>query len=328
VLAAVVNEHGPPDVLRAETVPDPTRGPGQVLVDLRAAALNRRDTYVRSGATPAHRFPLPLILGSDGAGVRRDTGDEVVILPSLDWGSREDAPGEGFRILGGPDNGTYAELIAVPETNCFPKPRHLTWQEAAAFPLAALTAYRALFARARLEAGETVLVLGIGSGTSTFAMLLAHQAGARVLVTSSSDEKLGRAAELYAVEGVNYTRGDWAQEVLDRTGGAGVDVVVDAIGSTWPDSLRCLRKGGRLVAFGATGGPEATLGVRAVFGGHCSILGTSMGSPRDFADLLRMVERPGFHPVIDSVRPLGEAAGAHERMEAAAHFGKLVLEIR
>jgi NADPH:quinone reductase-like Zn-dependent oxidoreductase len=327
VLATVLAEHGPPDVLRVETFPDPAPGPGEVVVELRAAALNRRDTYVRAGASPAHRFPLPLVLGSDGAGVRRDTGEEVVLLPSLDWGAREDAPGEGFRILGGPENGTYAELIAVPEANCYPKPSHLSWAEAASFPLAALTAHRALFARGGLVAGETVLVLGIGSGASTFAMLLADQAGARVLVTSSSEEKLARARERCSVDGVNYTQGDWAEEVRARTGGAGVDLVIDSVGSTWPDSLRCLRKGGRLVAFGATGGAEATLPVRGVFSSQVSLLGTTMGSPRDFTTLLRMVERPGFHPVVDSVRPLAETASAHERIESAAHFGKLVLEI-
>ncbi len=168
-------------------------GPGEVLVELRAAALNRRDTYVRKGASPIHRFALPLILGSDGAGVRRDTGEEVVILPSLDWGESEEAYGAAFRILGGPDNGTYAELVTVPAVNVFPKPARLSFAETAALPLAGLTAYRALFTRARVQKGETVLVLGVGSGVSTLAVSLAVQAGARVIVTSSSAEKLERA---------------------------------------------------------------------------------------------------------------------------------------
>ena len=325
--AAIIHEYGPPSVLGLGELPDPQAGPGEVVVELRAAALNRRDTYLRGGANPAYRFPLPLVLGSDGAGIRRDTGEEVVILPSLGWGEREDAPADGFRILGGPDNGTYAELIKVPAENVYPKPKRLSWAQAAAFPLAGLTAYRALFSRARLEAGETVLVLGAGSGVTTFAVSLAHQAGAHVIVTSSSDEKLERARELGAEAGVNYTAGDWVEEVRALTDGAGVDVVVDSAGATWPDSLRCLRPGGRLAVFGATAGAEVTLGVRPIYFGQFSILGTTMGSPRDFAALLAAIERGSWTPVIDSVRPLAETAAAHERMEAGAHFGKLVLDV-
>ena len=325
--AAVIHEVGAPSVLRYEEIADPVAGPGEVVVQLKAAALNRRDTYVRSGASPVHRFPLPLVLGSDGAGIRHDTGEEVVILPSLEWGGGEDAPGPTFRILGGPDDGTYAELVKVPAENVFPKPSRLSWPEAAALPLGGLTAYRALFTRARLTRGETALVLGVGSGVSTFAVSLAVQAGARVIVTSSSGEKLDRARELGAEAGVDYTKGDWAEEVRALTGGAGVDVVVDSVGSTWSDSIRCLRRGGRLVAFGATGGAEVALDARQVFSAQISLLGTSMGSPREFAALLAAVETGTWRPVIDSVRPLAEAASAHERIEAAAHFGKLVLEI-
>ena len=301
--AVVLREAGAPSVLRLEEYPDPQPAEGEAVVELRAAALNRRDTGVRKGAYGD--FGLPLILGSDGAGVRRDTGEDVVILPSLAWGEREEAPGPDFRILGGPDDGTYAELIAVPAENLFPKPPGLSWVEAAAFPLAGLTAYRALFYRARIQPGETVLVLGVGSGVSTFAVSLAYRAGARVLVTSSSAEKLGRAAELGAEAGFDYTAGDWAAEVKARTGG--VDVVVDSVGTTWPDSVRCLKPGGRVVVFGATGGPKAELDVRSVYFGQISILGTTMGSPRDFMGLLRAVEGGGWKPVIDSVRPLGEA---------------------
>ena len=162
------------DELRYETVPDPQPGSGEALVELRAAGVNRRDLLVRTGIYP---FPLPLVPGSDGAGVRRDTGEEVVIFPGLDWGDREDAPGPGFGILGGPRDGTYAELVALPVENLFPKPSGLSWAEAAAFPLAAVTAYRGLFTRGGLRSGETVLVLGAGSGVSTFAVSLAVQAG-------------------------------------------------------------------------------------------------------------------------------------------------------
>jgi len=187
--------------LRYETVPDPQPGAGEVLVELRAAGLNRRDLLVSTGIYP---FPLPLVPGSDGAGVRTDTGEEVVVFPGLGWGDREDAPAPGFGILGGPSDGTYAELVALPAESLFRKPAGLSWAEAAAFPLAAVTAYRGLFSRGGLRSGETVLVLGAGSGVSTFAVSLAVQAGARVLVTSSSDEKIERAQSLGAEAGVNY----------------------------------------------------------------------------------------------------------------------------
>ena len=308
--------------LRYEEVVDPVPGPGEVVVELRAAALNRRDLLVRRGVYP---FPLPLVPGSDGAGVRRDTGEEVVIHPGLNWGEREDAGGPDWRILGGPDDGTYAELVKLPAANVYPKPKRFSWEEAAAFPLAGVTAYRALFTRGGLQAGETVLVLGAGSGVSTFAVSLAHAAGARVLVTSSSAEKIERARELGAEAGVDYTAADWPAEVRSLAGGRGVDVVLDSVGSTWPASLGCLREGGRCVVFGATGGTTAALEIRPFYLSWLSLLGTTMGSPRDFAALLDAVERGSWSPVVDSVRPLAEAEDAHARMDAAEHFGKLIL---
>jgi zinc-binding alcohol dehydrogenase/oxidoreductase len=322
--AILLSEFGPPEVLHAGDVPDPEPGPGEVVIALRSAALNRRDTGVRKGVYGD--YSLPLVPGSDGAGVRRDTGEEVVILPSLRWGEREEAPGQGFEILGGPTDGTYAELVKVPAENVFPKPRRLSWHEAAALPLAGLTAHRALFTRAGLRGGETVLVLGAGSGVATFAVSLAHQAGARVFVTSSAQEKIERAKELGAEAGVDYTGGDWVAEVQALAGG-GVDIVVDSVGGTWPDSLRCLRPGGRAVVFGATAGTHVDLEVRPFFRGQHSLLGTTMGSPREFTALLGAIERGAWSPTIDSVRPLAEAPAAHARMEAGLHYGKLVLEI-
>ena len=328
--AVQLTETGPPEVLRLTTVPDPEPLPGEVLVELRASALNRRDVFLRKGIAPS---PLPVIPGSDGAGVVRALGegargvaegDEVVIFPSLGWGGGEAAPQPGFRILGGPDDGTYAELIRIPAENVMPKPARLSWEEAAALPLGGLTAWRALISRARLRPGETVLVLGIGGGVATFALHIARAAGARVIVTSSSDEKLARAAELGAGAGVNYTEDGWVDEVKTLSDG-GVDVVVDSVGSTWADSVNCLRPGGRLVVFGGTGGGKVELMVRPVTAPQVSILGTTMGSPRDFAGLLAAVEHQTWVPVIDSVRPLAEAADAHAREEAGEHFGKLVL---
>lgn len=322
--AIALHENGGPDVVMAREHPDPEPAPGSVVVELRAAALNRRDTLVRQGV---YEYELPYVLGSDGAGVRRDTGEDVVILPSLDWGEREAAPGPDFRILGGPDDGTHAELIAIAAENVFPKPARLSWAEAAAFPLAGLTAYRALFSRARLEAGESVAVLGAGSGVSTIAVQLAVQAGARVFVTSSDPAKIERAVELGAVAGVDYTRDGWVDELRGLAGGEGLDVVVDSVGSTWPQSLSCLRGGGRVVCFGATGGTEAELQVRPFYFLQASLLGTTMGSPREFRALLAMIEQGDWTPVIDSARPLAEAADAHRRLESREHFGKLVLEI-
>lgn len=304
--------------LRFEEIPDPEPGPGEVVVALRCAGLNRRDLLVSQGVYP---YPLPLILGSDGAGVRRDTGEEVIILPGLHWGDGEDVGGPDFEVLGGPTDGTYAELVSIPEANCYPKPDHLTWEESAAFPLAALTAYRALFTRGRLRDGETVLVLGAGSGVSTFAIQLAVQEGARVIVTSSSEEKLARARELGADEGISYSDADWVAAVKDL---GGADLVVDSVGSTWPESLECCRPAGRVVVFGATGGTEATLQVRPFYIGQLSLLGTMMGSPRDFAGLLRMMGDAPWRPVIDSVHPLAEADAAQARL-AGDHFGKIVL---
>src|SRR3954462_14184238 len=276
--AVLVREGG---ALNVESVPDPEPRPDDVVVQLRAAAVNRRDLLVRNPPGPAYRFPLPVIPGSDGAGIRRDTGEEVVIYPGLGWGPREDAAGPDWRILGGPDNGTYAELVKVPAENVFPKPARFSWEEAAAFPLAALTAWRALFAVGRLISSETVLVLGAGSGVSTFAVQLAAQEGARVLVTSSSQEKIDRGKELGAAGGVLYTEDGWPEECGQ------VDLVLDSVGSTWQDSLRTLRKGGRLVVFGGTGGAEVTLDVRAIYLNWKSILSTTMGSGLDFFTMMR-----------------------------------------
>jgi zinc-binding alcohol dehydrogenase/oxidoreductase len=323
--AIVMEDHGGPQVLRARSPEDPIARPGEVVVELRAAAVNRRDTLVRAGIGPAYRFELPLILGSDGAGVRRDTGEPVVILPSLHWGPSETVAGPDFRILGGPDDGTYAELVVVPEVSVFPKPARLSWQEAAALPLAALTAYRALFSVAHIRPGEWVVVLGAGSGVSLAAIQLAVHAGARVAVTSSSDEKLQRAAELGADVGVSYLKDDWAAALVEATGGA--DVVLDSVGSTWSQSLEALAPGGRLIACGGTGGPQATLDVRALYLQQKQVLGTKMGSPKDFKGLLDLVNDGAVAPIIDSVHALAEASTAHERMESGAHFGKIVLTV-
>jgi NADPH:quinone reductase-like Zn-dependent oxidoreductase len=324
--AAVLRRFGGPDALELTEWPEPVARPGWVTVELRAAALNWHDVLLRRGG---HAIELPRVLGADGAGVRRDTGEEVVVLPSLWWGDDHGCPGAGFEILGDHRDGTYAELVAVPEENVLPLPRGFSWPEAAALPLAGVTAYRALFTRGGLKAGETVLVLGAGSGVSTMAVALAHMAGARVLVTSSSRAKVARAAALGAAGGALYTDEEWPVHIRELAGPAGVDLVIDSIGSTWPQSLSVLKGGGRLVTFGATGGDQATVAVRPFYFGQFSILGTTMGSRHDFARLLALLaDHPGWRPAVDAVVGLDDAAAAHERMERREHFGKLVLATR
>jgi NADPH:quinone reductase-like Zn-dependent oxidoreductase len=324
--AVALSEFGAPEVLTAGDWPDPEQRPGWVVVQLQAAALNWHDCLVRQGV---YDVELPHILGADGAGIRRDTGEHVVVLPSLWWGSDERFAGPEFQILGDHLAGTYAELVAVPEENVFPKPAWLTWPEAAALPLAGTTAYRALFTRGALMEGETLLVLGAGGGLSTICVSLAVIAGARVLVTSSSHAKLERAAGLGAAGGALYTDSDWTEQILELTRGSGVDLVIDSVGSTWAQSLSVLRGGGRLVSLGATGSDQTTVSVRPFYFGQYSILGTTMGSPHDFASLMELLARnPDWRPVVHTVMPLDNAAAAHTQMERRDHFGKLVLSTR
>lgn len=327
-----LHQPGGPEQLRYEEVPTPAPGPGEVLIQLKAGALNHRDVWIRMGMQMADR--LPLIPGSDGAGLVAQVGagvghvkvgEAVVINPSLNWGDREDRPSPSFKILGGPDPGTYSEFIVVPAENVFLKPSPLSFEEAAAMPLASLTAWRALISRGRVQPGEWVVVLGIGGGVATFALQIARVAGARVIVTSSAEAKLERARELGADVAINYTAEDWERIVLERTGG-GADVIIDSVGrETWGKALRALRPGGRLVTFGATTGRETTVDIRHVFWNQLSILGTTMGSPREFAAMLQLYEAGRVKPVVDSVFPLRDAPSAHARMDAGQQFGKIVL---
>jgi NADPH:quinone reductase-like Zn-dependent oxidoreductase len=330
--ALVVREFGGAEALVVADVEVLVPAPGEVVVDLRAAALNRRDLRVVAGGWPG--VSAPLVPGSDGAGVVRALGagvaglaegDEVVVQPGIDWGDDPRILGPGFKILGGPDDGTFAEQVRVPAANVFAKPPRLDWEQAAALPLAGLTAWRALFTRGGLRSGQTVLVLGAGAGTSTFAVQFAHAAGARVLVTSSSAEKIARSLELGAEAGFDYRESGWEQEVVERSGG-GVDLVLDSAG-TWQASISCLRAGGRVVVFGGTAGTSAELDVRGYYFKQLDLVGTMMGSPLDFRAMLRACATQTWTPVVDSVRPLEQAADAFGRMAAGEHFGKLVLTV-
>ncbi|GAB3688566.1 quinone oxidoreductase family protein [Saccharopolyspora tripterygii] len=321
--AVVLREFAAARNLLCEEVPDPEQRPGWVTVALRASALNWHDVLVRKGK---YGSPLPHVLGADGAGTRTDTGEDVLVIPSLWWGDDDSAPGPDWEILGDHRSGTYAELVTVPADCVHPKPEALGWQEAAALPLVGLTAYRALFTRGRLREGESVLVLGAGGGVATTAVSLAAACGASVVVTSSSKEKLARSRELGAGDGVLYTEDEWWFEAKRRSpGGRGFDLVLDPVGS-WPESIHALRPGGRVVVLGASARTDAMLDVREFYFGQYDLLGTTMGSPRDFAGLMSMVESGNVRaPVIDEVFPLDQAAEAHEHLEKGGGFGKVVL---
>jgi NADPH:quinone reductase-like Zn-dependent oxidoreductase len=335
VKAIVVHGVGEPDALRVEEADDPTPGSGEVLVRLCAAALNHRDLYICQGQYAGLRFPI--IPGSDGAGEvaavgtgvdRVKPGDAVVINPSLDWGDDPRIAGPHWRILGLPDNGTFAELVKVPAGSVFARPAGLSDEEAAALPLAGLTAYRAVVTRGRVQPGETVLVLGIGGGVATFVLSIARHLGARVLVTSGSDEKLARARDLGAAEGYNYKTTNWVKDVRAATGGHGPDLIVDGTGGeVFNQALDAARPGGRVVSYGATLGASPELLVRRVFWKQLDVLGTTMGSPRDFREMLALFGEGGLHPVVDRVYALAEAGAALRHMDKAAQFGKIVLRI-
>ena len=334
--AVVLREPGGPENLKLEEVPDPSPGVSEVVVGLKAAALNHRDVWIRSGTGAyAGGFKHRVILGSDGAGEvlsvgsggdRSLVGRAVVINPSLDWGDDHAAQGPDFRILGLPDDGTYAQAVRVSAGNVHPKPVALSFEEAAAIPLAALTAYRAVVSRARVQAGETVLVTGIGGGVSTFALQIAAHLGARVLVTSGSEAKLARAREMGAAGGANYRTQDWAREIAAQSKG-GPDVVIDSVGGeTFAKCVEILKAGGRIASYGATTGPVKDFVLRNLFWKQATAVGTTMGSPREFAAMLKLYDQ-GLRPVVDKVFPLADTAAAHRRMEEAGQFGKIVLAI-
>ena len=318
---------GGPEVLQPATVPDPEPGPGQVRVDLVRAALNHRDVWIREGRPG----PLPAILGSDGAGVVSAVGpgvegvaagDEVVINPSLDWGEGEDAPGPAFRILGVPDQGTYAERIVVAAHQVRPRPAGWSWDECAALPLAGLTAWRAL----RLAGAgprRRILVTGAGGGVATFLVQIGAALGATIRATAGSDPKVARALELGAETAVDYHDPEWPKQIgevdaaIDSTGGSGLDAVVGR-----------LVRGGVLVSFGDTAREPAAVDLAEVFLEWRRIQGTTMGSPREFDALLAHATTANWRPVIDSTHPLEDAAEAHRRLVNPARTGKVVLAIR
>jgi NADPH:quinone reductase-like Zn-dependent oxidoreductase len=342
VRALYFETHGDTTGLVVGERPQPQPGPGEVVVRVRAAALNHLDLFVLRGL-PGAPVELPHIGGADGAGTVADVGGEVtgwqvgdgvVLNPGLWCGQcefcrrGEESQCVRFRIVGEHVDGTFAEYVKVPVTSLAPKPPHLTWPEASAFGLTFLTAWRMLVSRAGLSAGESVLIHGIGGGVALAALAIAKRLGATVFVTSSSDAKLARAAEMGADHTLNYTSADVPREVRSLTDKRGVDVVVETVGAaTWMGSLRSVAKGGRIVTCGATSGANPGEEIRLVFWNQLSILGSTMGSCKDWQAMVRAVQGWKLHPVIDSMLTLDEGRAAYKRMAKGEQFGKIVLNV-
>jgi NADPH:quinone reductase-like Zn-dependent oxidoreductase len=326
--AVRIHEDGGPEVLVLEEAPNPVPGPGEVLVRLRASALNHLDVWIRKGLPSV---PKPRILGADGAGVVEalgegvsgfEPGERVVLNPGIEAGSGR------IHVIGEHGDGTNAELIAVPATNVHPIPDGLSFEEAAAFPLVFETAYRMLVTRAGLREGEWVLAWGIGGGVATAILAIGKALGANVMVTSSSEAKLERARELGADATVNHATGDVKEAVKEATGGRGADVVVETVGeATWATSLQVAAPGGRITVCGATSGPNPPAALHRVWWKQLSILGSTMGTGEDFAGAFELVKSGRARPVVDTVLPLEEIRAGHERLEAGEQLGKIVLTI-
>ncbi|WP_318240698.1 zinc-binding dehydrogenase [Sporosarcina gallistercoris] len=315
--------------LRLGEMPTPAAKKGEVVVALKTAGLNRRDLYI-----PARRENKghDLILGSDGAGVveavgqdvtRWSVGDEVMINPSLNWFEKSDGSPEGFRLLGMPDDGTFAEKIVISEEQLEFRPAYLSWEESASIGLAGLTGFRALITRGKMKKGDTVFVPGAGSGVVTLIIQFAKAAGARVIVTSRSEEKREQALKLGADRAIN-THADWNEELKDET----IDLVIESVGkATFNRSLQSLKNGGRLVVFGATTEDVIDLDLRELFNRQQEIVGSMMGSRDELREMLVFAEKHHIRPVIDRILPLDDALEGFKMLEDSSQFGKIVFTV-
>lgn len=328
--ASFFTQPGAPLEIREVKKPKPIKD--QVLVRLQNAALNHRDLWIQK----EQRFPDGMVLGSDGSGVIEDVGEdadtlligmEVIINPSLNWGDNPIVQGNSFKILGVPDAGTFSDYVVVSKKQVFEKPEHLSFVEAAAVPLAALTAYRALFSKARLRAKEKVLITGIGGGAALWAFQFAVAYQARVYVTSGSDEKLSKAKELGAVGGFNYKDPEWTKQALKESGG--FDIVIDSAGGAqFSELLELMVPGGRIAIFGRTAGDIPNLSARLLYWKQISIHGTTMGTRDEFLSMIDFLESRNLKPIIDKVYPFDQINEAMQRMEEGNQFGKIVLNIK
>jgi len=338
--AVVFEQHGSPEVLEYKEVPDPRPARGEVLIEVKATSINHIDIFLRRGM-PGIKAALPKIVGSDAAGIIREvgadvsglkTGQRVTINPGISCGHCEFcAAGYGsqcvsYAMVGENRDGAYAELVAVPAHIVLPIPGTLSFEEAAAAPLVFLTAWSMMVTKGNIRPGEDVLILGAGAGVGTAAIQIARMAGCRVFATASTDEKLERARQLGADVLINYKSEEFDKKIRELTNKRGVDVVVDYIGAdTWVRSLRSARRGGRVLTCGATTGFAPQTDLRQIFFRQVHVIGSTMGSHRDFLDVMNCVFRGQLRPVIDRVLPLSEARKGHELIEARSVFGKVVL---
>jgi NADPH:quinone reductase-like Zn-dependent oxidoreductase len=327
-----IDDFGDANVLEATETDDLTPASGEVLVNVKACGLNHLDLRVRRGEFPY--LTLPLVPGTDVAGEDAETGQRVVIYPILACGhcrfctsGREHLCPE-LRIVGVHRDGGCAERIAVPSRNVVPVPDTLDFSEWAATPVAFLTAWHALIHRANLRVGETILIHSAGSGLGTAALQIAAAGGATVIATASTDDKLTRAKDLGAHHVINYREVDFADAVRDLTGGKGVDVVMEHVGgATLVESVSCLARGGRLVCCGETGSPSATIALRPLFNRERTILGSYLGSRKEFLEVLHLLGEKTVRPVVDATFPLERTAEAHEYLEGRHAFGKVVVNL-
>jgi len=340
--ALAFTEFGGPEKLQLQEVPEPKVGAQDVLVRVRACALNHLDLWVRQGI-PALKAPLPFWTGSDGAGdvveVGSDVegvkpGDRVAVNPNISCRrcefclAGEDNLCPRYGLVGEHVPGGFAEYVAVRGDRVLPLPAEIGYEEAAAFVLTNMTAWRMVVTQARVKPGEDVLVIGVGGGVSSTAVQIAKLCGARVIVTSSSDEKLEKARALGSDIGINYAKEDWARAVRTVTGGRGVDVVVENVGAaTWKQSIRSLRRGGRLVTCGATTGPIGETDIRVLFWNQLHLIGSTMSTTREFLDVMRLFFAGRLRPIVDEVVPLAEGAAAQQRLAEGRQFGKIVLRV-
>jgi NADPH:quinone reductase-like Zn-dependent oxidoreductase len=334
------HEHGEVDVLKYEEAPEPQIGASEVLVKVKACALNHLDLWLRRGVSD-WKLPLPHIEGSDvsgevaavGAEVRRvKVGERVLLCPGISCGQCEmcskglDSACRNYTLLGVFVDGGYAEYVKAPEANAIPIPGNLSFDEAAAVPLVFLTAWHMLFTRAQLKPGEDVLVIGAGSGVGSAAIQIANAVGARVMATAGADWKLEKAKALGAEEVINHSRQSISGEVRRWTGKRGVDVIVEHVGAAvWEECFNSLATYGRLVTCGVTSGGEVKLNLQGLFGRQRSILGSFMGGKAELLEALKLVARGNVRAVMDSVFPLQEAAAAQRKMESREFFGKILL---